>query len=110
MKRSDFVEIMRMAWRFARITGFAFAECLRKAWANYKLRKAMQTRVCEFYYIKTDGSKRQAFGTLQRSIIEGQTSGSGHKSNEMVFTYFDTEKGEFRCFKRYNLLTASVEC
>ena len=96
---------MAMAWQFVRITGRAFADCLRKAWANYKLHKAMQTAICEFYYIKTDGTRRQAFGTLQQSVIADKITGTGRRPGAMLFTYFDTEKNEFRCFKRYNIVT-----
>lgn len=51
--------------------GRAFDECLRRAWANFKLRKMMQNRIVEFFYVKSStGELRQAFGTLQRAVIE----------------------------------------
>ena len=105
MKKS---ELMKMAWHFAKITGYNFAICLQKAWANDKLYKAMQSDVCEFFYMKTDGTKRQAFGTLKHDIIDSKINGSGRKPNENIFTYYDTEKQEFRCFKRYNIIAIST--
>ena len=108
MKKTDLINIMKMAWRFANITGYSFAVCLKKSWANYKLYKAMQNNVCEFFYMKTDGTTRQAFGTLKHDVVDPLITGSGRKPNENVFTYYDTEKQEFRCFKRYNIMSIAT--
>lgn len=51
MKKS----IMQTAWQFFRQTGLNFAECLKKAWANYKLQKRMQTEIVKFYFQKANG-------------------------------------------------------
>ena len=105
MKTTDLREIMRLAWRMLKITGRAFDECLRRAWANFKLRKAMQNKIVELFYVKSStGELRQAFGTLQRSVIEDKIKGSERKENEMCFTYYDCEQEGFRSFKRFNLV------
>lgn len=31
--------VMQTAWQFFRQTGLSFAECLKKAWANFKLQQ-----------------------------------------------------------------------
>ena len=59
MKKNVLHEIMRNAWRMFKVTGQKFSECLRKAWAVYKLGKAMKTQIVEFYYQKMNGEVRE---------------------------------------------------
>ena len=94
---------MKMAWQFVKKNGMTMAEAMKVAWANAKLRLAMRERIVKFYYQKVDGSIREAYGTLQEILIHA-TAESGRKKNDTVSVYFDTEKGEWRCFKKANLL------
>lgn len=103
MKTTDLSTIMRMAWRFFHITGHVFAECLKQAWANFKLVAAMKKGVVRFYYQKVDGTRREAWGTLCESLIPA-TGNDDRKRNDTVQVYFDTERGEWRCYKRLNLV------
>lgn len=103
MKAIDLKHIMRLAWQFFKQTGVKFSECLKKAWANYKLQKQMRTQIVRFYFQKVDGSIREAWGTLQADLMPATTH--QRKSNETVQVYFDTEKQEFRCFKKFNLVS-----
>ena len=41
MKTINLKNIMSLAWQFFKQTGFSFSECLKKAWANFKLKKEM---------------------------------------------------------------------
>ncbi|MDH6342921.1 hypothetical protein M2480_002053 [Parabacteroides sp. PFB2-12] len=102
-KRNELKGIMAMAWRLFRVTGEAFADCLRKAWANFKLAAAMRTGIVKFYYQKVNGEVRQAFGTLSDKYINVEVKGSQRAKNDLLFTYFDTEKQAFRSFKRFNI-------
>lgn len=52
---------------------------------------------------KVDGSVREAYGTLKENLIPA-TSGDNRKKNDTVQVYFDTERQEYRCFKKANLL------
>jgi hypothetical protein len=63
----------------------------------------MQACICKFYYQKVDGSLREAFGTLNSCLIPVIAGTDTRKKNDTVQTYFDTEKGEWRCFKKANL-------
>lgn len=94
---------MQMAWQFVKRNGFTMAEALREAWLNYKLRVAMAAKIVKFYFQKVDGTIREAYGTLNPSVMPA-TNGSNRKTNDTVQTYYDTEVCEFRCFKRANLL------
>lgn len=95
-------EIMSKAWYLCHTYSTTFADALKRAWAWYKLRTAMRAGVVEFYFTKTDGTLRQAFGTLRRDLI-GETKGGERKHYDHLQTYWDTEKQEYRCFKLINL-------
>lgn len=96
-------EIMQQAWQFVKRNGFSISEALKVAWRNIKVKMMMKKRIVKFYFLKVDGSIREAYGTLKENLIPA-TVGSDRKRNDTVQTYFDTEKGEWRCFKKANLM------
>ena len=104
MKTTDLSNIMRMAWRFYRTTHRAFSECLKLAWRNFHLVRHMHTEVVRFYFRKVDGTLREAWGTLRVDLVPPIDSNDTRKKNETVQVYFDTERQEWRCFKRLNLI------
>lgn len=95
--------IMRMAWQFVKRNGFSLAEALKTAWRNAKVKIAMYNGIVRFTFKKVDGSLREAFGTLKASLLP-PTQGN-RRENPTLQTYFDTEKGEYRCFKVANLIS-----
>lgn len=100
--RSQMKEVMQMAWSFVRKNGYSMSEALKCAWANLKLKAALKVKIVEFYFKKTDGTLRQAFGTLLENRVP-ETKGT-KKTADNCQVYFDTEKEEWRCFKKCNLL------
>ena len=102
-RKNQLSEIMSLAWAFVRKNGYSMSEALKCAWANVKLSVQLSKRIVEFYFKKVDGTLRQAFGTLMSDRVP-QTKGTGRKPNDSLQTYFDTEKGEWRCFKKCNLI------
>lgn len=102
-KRNSLREIMNLAWQFVRRNGYSLSEALKTAWLNAKLKSLLKRGVAEFYYKKVDGSLRQAFGTLKEGLV-GETKGTGRRPNDNLQVYFDTEKGEYRSFKKCNLI------
>ena len=96
-------EIMNAAWVFVKQNGFSMSEALQMAWRNYRLHSAMVQRIVKFYFQKVDGSIREAYGTLKADMLPA-TGDSRRKPNPTVQVYFDTEKNEYRCFKKANLL------
>lgn len=103
-KRNQLSEIMKLAWQFVRKNGYTMAEALKCAWANIKLKTAMKDRIVKFYFQKVDGSVREAFGTLKETLLPPATGVENRKRSETVQVYFDTEKSEYRCFKKANLI------
>lgn len=100
--RNQMKEVMQMAWSFVRKNGYSMSEALKCAWANLKLKVALKVKVVEFYFKKTDGTLRQAFGTLLDSRVP-ETKGT-KKTADNCQVYFDTEAGDWRCFKKCNLI------
>ena len=74
--RSQMKEVMQMAWSFVRKNGHSMSEALKCAWANFKLKAVLKVKIVEFYFKKTDGTLRQAFGTLKENLI-GEIKGTG---------------------------------
>lgn len=101
--KSQMKEVMQMAWSFVRKNGYSMSEALKCAWANYKLKQAMKNKIVRFYYRKVSGEIREAFGSLQEKLLS-ETKESGRKSNDTLFTYFDTERESWRSFKKANLI------
>ena len=97
-------EVMNLVWQMVKRNGYSMSEALKTAWANIKLKAKMKSGIVRFYFRKVDGSTREAFGTLSEKLMP-ETKGTGRKANETLFTYFDTEKGEYRSFKKANLLS-----
>ena len=102
MKANELRQIMKLAWQLIKLNGNSMSEALKKAWANFKLIAKMKKGIVKFYFQKVNGEIREAYGTLKAELLP-QTSGSNHKSNSTVQVYYDTEKQEYRCFKKANL-------
>ena len=104
MKRIDLSMIMTEAHRFIKIAGMRLSEALKRAWANFKLVARMRIGIVKFYYQKVDGSIREAYGSLNSKHITPIAGSYNRKKNDTVQTYFDTEKQEWRSFKKLNLM------
>ena len=91
-----------MAYALMKATGKAFAVCLSRAWALYRLTKQMHKGIVSFAYEKSDGSLRKAKGTLKD--IQNLIKGTGSENYKTV-RYFDIEANGFRSFKVENFIT-----
>lgn len=96
-------QVFSLAWQFIKKNGYSLSEALKCAWANIKLRKQMAEKIVKFRFLKVDGTIREAYGTLMANMLP-QSKGTGRKQNDAIQTYYDTEKGEYRCFKKANLI------
>ncbi|MCO7112504.1 SH3 beta-barrel fold-containing protein [Bacteroides uniformis] len=41
---------------------------------------------------------------MREEVIHDKVKGTGKVKNDDMFTYWDTEKGAFRSFKKFNLI------
>ena len=103
MKKINKQQLMLLAWQFYYQTRDDFATCLSKAWANAKLLRALHSCVCHFFYSKVDGTRREAWGTLRDDLIPATSCNDNRRRNNTVQVYFDTERNEYRCYKKLNL-------
>ena len=111
MKTKQFLsELMSQAWQFVKRNGVSLSEALKVSWRNAKLRIAMVIRIVRFYFQKVDGTIHEAYGTLNSCRIPANsTTGNGtRKRNESVQVYFDTERQEWRSFKKLNLIRVMI--
>ena len=103
-RKETLSNVMQLAWQFVKINGMSLSQALRTAWRNVKLRAAMSVRIVKFYFQKVDGTTREAYGTLAERFLPAAV-GVARRANDTVQTYYDTEKREYRCFKKANLLS-----
>lgn len=103
MKATFRTKVFKRAYEIMNATGKAFAVCLSKAWALYRLTQKLKRNdeVC-FTYEKKDGSLRRAYGTLKNVSLFVKGTG---KTATGVFHYWDLQAVTFRCFKVENLVT-----
>lgn len=97
-------DIFKLAWQFVKRNGFTMSEALKTAWRNFKLKAMMKTKICKFYFQKVDMTIREAYGTLATGMIPDTAGTDTRKKNDTVQTFFDSEKQEWRCFKKANLI------
>lgn len=102
-------EVMATAWQICRTTGESFSECLKRAWMNSKLKRAMKTGIVRFAYIKkTTGEIRHALGTLDPHRYEYEAVGGPDYKPADCIRYWDCEAHGFRMFKVFNLVSVSL--
>lgn len=95
--------VLNDAKRINEITGRPMSECESQAQQIADCVKAMKTRIVEFYFVKKDGTVRQAFGTLQDDIILPLIKDTSNREpNPELVTYYDTIKKSFRSFRKEN--------
>jgi hypothetical protein len=105
MRTTKFLsELMSLAWQFVKRNGLSLSEALKVAWRNAKLKIAMAIRIVKFYYQKINGDIREAFGTTNTRRIPATAGTDTRKKNDTIQVYYDTEKQEFRSFKKLNLI------
>lgn len=102
-RKSTLRNVMSLAWQFVKRNGLSLSEALTIAWRNIKLRAAMSNRIVRFCFRKVDGTIREAYGTLAERLTPTTSGASTRRANDTVQAYFDTEKQEWRCFKKANL-------
>ena len=68
------------------------------------LRNNLLVGIVCFSYVKADGTQREARGTLCESLIPAEKMPkSKRKMPAGIFTYFDVDRNEWRCFNRERL-------
>ena len=70
-----------------------------------ELKSRMRREVVKFSYLKKSGEVRIAYGTMMPALISNHINGRGLCGDaRKVVTYFDVERGQFRCFQMQALI------
>ena len=70
-----------------------------------ELKARMCREVVKFAYLKKDKSVRVAYGTMMPALVGEHINGRGVCGDvRKVCTYFDVERGQFRCFQLQSLV------
>ena len=88
----------------AAMTGSALMG-MSKALLIEEAKRQMRNGVCHFIYQKKDGSVREAFGTLNKGVLNATLQGTGTSPETWGCCYYhDTLKGGARSFRWQNLI------
>ena len=91
-------------------TPISQSQAVKYAWWFESFRLKLQNGIYRFSYFKTDGSIREATGTLNMELIpeDKRPSFQGEDSGRIlppgVFTYYDLEKKAWRSFRYDNFI------
>ena len=76
-----------------------------KALLIEEAKRQMRNGVCHFVYTKKDGSVREAFGTLDKGVLNATLKGTGESPETWGCCYYhDTIKGGARSFRWENIM------
>lgn len=76
-----------------------------KALLIEEAKRQMRSGVCHFVYMKKNGEVREAFGTLDRGVLDATLKGTGESPELWQCCYYhDTLKGGARSFRWANLI------
>ena len=92
--------LMSAAWRFVHEFGFTMSKALKQAWMQFKLRARMAKGVVKFFYMKANGSLREAYGTLKDVPATMGLRASSHACQ----TYYDVDVDDWRCYRLERLV------
>ena len=70
-----------------------------------ELKARMRREVVKYAYLKKSGEVRIAYGTMMPALVGDHINGRGVCGDvRKVCTYFDVERGQFRCFQLQSLV------
>ena len=70
-----------------------------------ELKNRMRREVVKFAFLKKSGEVRIAYGTMMPALVGDHINGRGTDGDSRkVCTYFDVERGQFRCFQMQALI------
>lgn len=96
-----------VAQHIATITSKTGSELMgmSKAMLIEEAKRQMRIGVCHFIYMKKNGECREAFGTLNKGVLNATLKGTGESPETWGCCYYhDTIKGGARSFRWENLM------
>lgn len=102
-KKAKARRAMTLAWAFVREAGLPLGEAMHRAYMNIRLSAMLAKGKVHFFYIKADGTMREAFG-LAAKVGQYLVKGTGHETPSRNQLYFDIGANDFRCFCKARLV------
>ena len=88
------------------LKGYNLSQSLQTSLSIENLQFQLMNGTAHFLYRKTDGSIREAFGTLLNKVVERNTNGFGYpRKYDGLQAYFDIEDQAWRSFRYENFIT-----
>lgn len=106
MKTYNRTALFNLAWSFIRTMGLDLSQALKLAWRQIKNKVNLKKGITHFQFRKIDGTLRDAWGTIKSELVP--TTNGNRKYNPTIQTYYDTQKGEWRCYKIANLIAVGL--
>lgn len=99
--KKEMARVMRDAWKLVRETKCTMSEGLKMAWRALRLRIELRAKnVVTFFFVKKDGTKREAHGTLNFQTIPSECRPTTERETRTAIqTYFDLDRMAWRSFK-----------
>lgn len=99
-------KVMTIAWNLVKHNQYTMSEALKISWHLHKIKTKMRIGEVHFSYKKTDGSIREALGTLNLNMIpqDASTFTGNYTKNPDQVRYYDIESRGWRSFNIYNLI------
>ena len=101
MKQKNFrMRVMKYAYQLSEKNFGSWSECMKQAWALYRLALRMREEVVPFLYRKANGQFRYAYGTLKGLPAGASLNGKRlTKPSYKTLAYWDVKKEGMRCFR-----------
>jgi len=98
--------LFKIAWTYFKDGLFqTFGLALKAAWNRFKVVKALKNGLAYFTFEKSNGSIRNAIGTLLNNNFNYQSKGSNRKENYSVVKYWDVVSKGWRSFRIDRLIS-----
>lgn len=89
-----------------RETNVSMSSCMKQAWDLKDLADTLRHGLKHIKYVKKDGTVRIALATLNVGGGEERAEAFKRTPSPKVFTYWDIERCDFRCFRCENFVEA----
>lgn len=89
--------LMKIAWMLVKEYNYSMSKAMLLAWQAYTLKRCMLMGTVEFSYKKTNGSIRQAKGTICPAVMKDKSfAGVLRHEDPNQICYFDVEANDWR--------------
>lgn len=89
---------------FCKEKRFLYERSTEMRMGKYEVESSNEKQDCEVLFSESRWHNERSLRHTLRKYMPAVTGTDKRAKNDTIQTYFDTERGEFRCFKKANLL------